>query len=146
MEIADIFVVNKADRDGADRLVAAIESTLSLLMYEEGRWRPPIVQTVATAGRGIPGLLDAVAKFRMHQAAHAYASGTARQRARAEHRVRDLVARGFARCFEQQVPADAFDAAVDRVAARLEDPYSAADALVSRVIQRSAAGPAGGRS
>lgn len=48
MEIADIFVVNKADREGADRLVAAIEGNLSLHAYGPDEWRPPILQTVLT--------------------------------------------------------------------------------------------------
>src|SRR5205085_11507469 len=48
MEIADIFVVNKADREGADRVVSAIESNLSLQTFAPGQWRPPIVKTVAT--------------------------------------------------------------------------------------------------
>src|SRR5512136_356264 len=53
MEIADIFVVNKADRDGADRLVSSVESTLSLHAFDAGDWRPPVVKTVATTGAGV---------------------------------------------------------------------------------------------
>ena len=52
MEIADIFVVNKCDRDGADRMVTSIESNLALQHFGEGEWRPPIVKTEATTGRG----------------------------------------------------------------------------------------------
>ena len=51
MEIADVFVVNKADRDGADRAVAEIESLLGLHTYAEDEWRPPIVRTEATTGQ-----------------------------------------------------------------------------------------------
>src|SRR5437868_2293796 len=50
MEIADIFVVNKADREGADRLASAIEANQSLQSSAEGEWRPPILKTVATSG------------------------------------------------------------------------------------------------
>jgi LAO/AO transport system kinase len=64
MEIADIFVVNKADREGADRTVAAIESVLALHVYGENDWRPPIVKTRATSGEGIADLRDAIARFR----------------------------------------------------------------------------------
>ena len=60
MEIADIFVVNKADRDGADRAVAEIESVLGLHTYSDGEWRPPIVRTEATTGRGLDDLVDAI--------------------------------------------------------------------------------------
>ena len=65
MEIADIFVVNKADRDGADRVVSSIESYLSL---ESGagpaEWRPPILKTVATTASGVAELLEAIDAFR----------------------------------------------------------------------------------
>src|SRR5205807_3422007 len=52
MEIADIFVVNKADREGADRLVSTVEANLALHAYGAHEWRPPILKTVATSGRG----------------------------------------------------------------------------------------------
>ena len=55
MEIADIFVVNKADREGSDQVVSAIEASLSLFTYPPDAWRPPIVKTVATSGQGVRG-------------------------------------------------------------------------------------------
>jgi len=74
MEIADIFVVNKADREGADQVVSAIESYLSLQSEAapggrgprsgKVKWRPPIVKTIATTGAGIPELVDAINLFR----------------------------------------------------------------------------------
>ena len=64
MEIADIFVVNKADREGADRTVASIEALLSLQSFGPQEWRPPIVKTEATTGRGLPELFDAIERFR----------------------------------------------------------------------------------
>src|SRR5205814_9089072 len=57
MEIADIFVVNKADREGADRLVAAIQSNLMLQTFEPGEWQAPILKTIATNGTGVPELV-----------------------------------------------------------------------------------------
>ena len=64
MEIADIFVVNKADREGADRTVASIETVLSLQTFAPGEWRPPIVKTEATSGKGVAELLQAIDRFR----------------------------------------------------------------------------------
>ena len=55
MEIADIFVVNKADREGADRAVASLETLLSLQAFAEGAWRPPVLRTEATTGAGHRG-------------------------------------------------------------------------------------------
>ena len=68
MEIADIFVVNKADRDGPTATVASIEAMLSLQTFEAGQWRPPIVKTEATTGKGVAELLSAVERFRAHSA------------------------------------------------------------------------------
>ena len=56
MEIADIFVVNKADREGADRTAASIETMLSLEEWPADAWRPPVLRTVATTGPGSPEL------------------------------------------------------------------------------------------
>ena len=101
MEIADIFVVNKADRDGADRTVTAVESNLALQSYAEGEWRPPIIKTEATTGRGVPELWEAIKAFR----AHSEASRVARLKTRSEFRLRELLTHGFLDHLEQQVLA-----------------------------------------
>jgi LAO/AO transport system kinase len=131
MEIADVFAVNKADREGADRLVSAIESTLALHGYGAEEWRPSIVKTVATTGDGVPALLAAAGRFRDWAAAH----GRGRRTIRAEHRLRDLIARRLLERLEREVlPPGEFGAIVDRIAAREVDPFTAADDLVRRLI------------
>jgi LAO/AO transport system kinase len=131
MEIADIFVVNKADRDGTDRTVTSIESTLSLQTFAEGEWRPPIVKTEATTGKGVPELMEAIERFRKHTAA---AQGS-RRRARAEYRMRELLSRRFVQHVEEKTlgPGE-FDRIVDRIAAREVDPYTAADEIFKRAV------------
>jgi len=132
MEIADIFVVNKADREGADRTVASIEAMLSLEHYAEGRWRPPIAKTEATTGKGIPELVELIERFRTHTAG---ALGE-RRRARAEFRVRELMAHRFVQHVEQNVlGAGEFAALLDRIAARELDPYTAVDDIFNRSIR-----------
>ena len=131
MEIADVFVVNKADREGADRTVASIEANLSLQTFAAGQWRPPIVKTEATTGKGVPELLGAIEQFRTHMAG---TQGT-RRRARAEFRVRDLLARRFVQHVEGRVlAAGEFDMMLDRIAARELDPYTAVDQILKRAI------------
>ncbi|MCU1382739.1 MAG: GTPase [Acidobacteria bacterium] len=132
MEIADIFVVNKADRDGAERLVSAVEANLALHAYPAGEWRPPIVKTVATTGQGIPELVAAIGQFRTHS------EGTqaARRKTRSEYRLRELVSQRFMDHLERQVlAAGELGAIVDRIAARGIDPYSAANDLLSRALR-----------
>ena len=65
MEIGDIFVLNKADREGADRLEEQLHAMLSLVMPRDG-WHPPVLRTVATENRGVEELAVTVEKFRKH--------------------------------------------------------------------------------
>ena len=99
MEIADIFVVNKADREGADRLVSAIEGNLALHAYGADEWRPPILKTVATTGAGIAEVIEAIGTFRERGAGQQ----ATRRRARGEYRLRELVAQRFMKHLEEKV-------------------------------------------
>ena len=137
MEIADIFVVNKADREGADRLVSAVEANLALHAYGSGEWRPPIVKTTATTGHGVQDLLAAVGRFREYSQS-AQPAQAARRKARGEYRLRELVSQRFIRHLERHVMAPGeMNAIVERIAAREVDPYTAADELVGRTLGKS---------
>jgi methylmalonyl-CoA epimerase len=134
MEIADIFVVNKADRDGADRTAASIEAMLSLQTYPHGAWRPPILKTEATAGKGIAELVETIGKFRTHTAD----ALRSRRRARAEFRMRELIGTRFLQHVERRVlRAGEFDELLDRIAGRQLDPYSAVQGIVDRTVGAS---------
>jgi LAO/AO transport system kinase len=135
MEIADIFVVNKADREGADRTVMSIRTMQTLHTYADGEWRPPILKTEATTGAGVPELLQTVERFRQHTAE----TQGSRRRARAEWRMRELLGHRFLQHVETNVlKAGEFDEILDRIAARETDPYSAADAIFRRAAAGSA--------
>ena len=129
MEIADVFVVNKADRDGADRAVAEIEGMLSLRDRQPDEWRPPVVKTCAAAGDGIDDVVAAVRRFAARGRA---AEDRARRRARA--RLESIL---VGRIVDRIAANRALDAAVDAVAARKVDPYAAAGELVRRFAQEA---------
>ena len=132
MEIADIFVVNKCDREGADRMVSAIESNLALQTFGEGEWRPPIVKTQATSGVGVPALLECVRQYRTHS------EGTRIRRLteRHEFRLRDLLAHRFLEWVERDLLAPGeFESLVARIASRELDPYTAAADLLNRALR-----------
>ncbi len=132
MEIADIFVVNKADRDGADRTAASIEAMLALETWAPGAWRPPILRTVATTGKGVPELLAAIERFRTHTAE----TQGSRRRARAEYRLRELLGRRFMQHVEEHVLAPGeFEELLDEIAAREMDPYSATASIMKKAIR-----------
>ena len=69
MEVGDLFVVNKADREGADRAVASIEAMLALDGRAARSWTPRVLTSVATAGQGVDELADALAVFRSEASA-----------------------------------------------------------------------------
>ncbi len=127
MEIADVFVVNKADRPGAAETVRDLEGMLELSGQLD--WRPPIVLTTATTGEGVETLFDAVASHR----AHLVASGEvdARRRARLRDELRGLVGARIAERVDALCDGPGFDAIVNEVAERTRDPYTAVDALLA---------------
>jgi LAO/AO transport system kinase len=130
MEIADIFVVNKADYEGADRLVQAIVSSLTLHTFGPDDWRPPVLKTEATTAAGVAELLAAIVRYRDHSTA----TRAVRQRARQEYHLRELLAHGILERIKQAVPEPDFHRIVEAVAARHLDPYAAADQLMRRVL------------
>jgi LAO/AO transport system kinase len=129
MEIADLFVVNKADLDGAGALVRALRATLALRPAEPGGWTPPVVETVATTGAGIEPLMEALQAFE----AHAGVDRTRRARVRVEHRIRDLLGRHCVDRVERALAPGEFERVVSRVGAREIDPYTAAGELLARL-------------
>ena len=138
MEIGDIFVVNKADREGADRAAQAIAANLSL--GEATDWKPPIVKTEATRAIGVDELWRQIGRFR-EASADQQAS---RRRERQQVRLRELLAHQLVRRVEEALPAGEIDRMSERVSKRELDPYSAvseliatATATVGRVPRRS---------
>jgi LAO/AO transport system kinase len=132
MEIADIFVVNKADREGADRMVTSVESNLALQSYGSGEWRPPIVKTEATTGRGVPELWQAIKAFRTHSES----SRAGRLRTRSEFRMRELLTHGFMTHLEKHVLAEGeLQRVLEQIAARETDPYTAAAGILARALK-----------
>ena len=140
MEIADIFVVNKADREGADRTVQAIAANLSLgettvasalrrKAREGSEWKPPIVQTVANRGEGVAELWRQIGRFREDSAGQR----ALRQRARQRVRLRELLSRRLVQRVESALPAGEIERLAERVAARELDPYSAVEQMIRGV-------------
>jgi len=127
MEVADLFVVNKSDRDGADRVVQEILQMLEL--GEHGAWVPPVLKTVATTGAGVDEL---GAKLAEHRAFLDGSQGAQRKRERTRMRIEGLVKENFLRRVESlRGDRGALEEAAARVEARVEDPVSAAHTLSS---------------
>jgi LAO/AO transport system kinase len=132
MEIADLFVVNKSDHDGADRAVTEIETMLGLEIRGPDDWRPPVLQTCATEGVGVDAVVDTVDRFRERGGR----VGAQRRRARVGARIRRLVADRFLAHAEQRAfEPGGFDQLVEQVAVAQLDPYTAADQILDKVFR-----------
>ncbi|MFM7224886.1 MAG: methylmalonyl Co-A mutase-associated GTPase MeaB [Actinomycetota bacterium] len=127
LEVADIFVVNKADRAGVDDAVADLRGMLELSGNPD--WVPPVVRTVATTGEGVDELFAEIRRHRAHLERTGTAEARRLDRLRAE--LRGIVAARLAEHAADRCRGERFEAAVAAVAARELDPYRAAGALLT---------------
>ena len=127
LEIADVLVVNKADRPGADETVRDLAQMLTL-GQSRGGWKPPIVRTSAASGEGIDELVRAVDRHREWAASSGEGDRRRAEAARVE--VEGLLRDALVKRLEDRVGAERVRRAVDRVAARELDPYAAVAELL----------------
>jgi LAO/AO transport system kinase len=122
MEIGDIFVVNKADREGADRLVMELSLMLDLNPLASP-WRPPIIKTIATTGEGIPELTEKILEHRQFLEKGKGLLHKRNERARGE--IINLIEQEIAKYIHKMLKYDlSFDQVIEQVVAREKDPYS----------------------
>lgn len=140
LEIGHVFVVNKADREGADRAAAELRSMLELDLRPRA-WDPPVIQTVAREGRGVEEVLAAVEAHAQHL--RATGGWEAHRRRRVEAELADRLGQLLLQAL-REAAGPAWEAAVADVAARRADLASATAALLgAEVVQRLAARLAG---
>jgi len=128
MEIGDIFVINKADREGVNTTEKELEALLSLATRDDA-WEPPIVKTVATESRGIQELAAAIEKYREFHFQTKSEAG--RRRAIARWRILELLReRLVAQTLESDSASENLDRLAGEVASRQRDPYSAVEEII----------------
>jgi LAO/AO transport system kinase len=129
MEIGDLFVVNKADRDGADRTAMEIEMMLHLGKATEG-WQPKVLRTVAVKGEGVAELTTAILE---HQAFLERAGARQKGKERSQWVFHELLQeRVTARVLEKVAGNGTLERLVERIAARETDPYSAVEEILKK--------------
>ena len=130
MEIADIFVINKVDHDGAERVEREIRAMQSLAMRAD-QWMPPIVKTVATDGRGIQELADAIATYESHQKK----LGLASQRKIQNWQVRllEMLRDTLLQQARAALTDDELSRVAEQVAEHTRDPYSVVEEIAGRI-------------
>jgi LAO/AO transport system kinase len=129
LEVGDVYVVNKADRDGSDQVARDLRSALALTPVSPGEWRRPILRTVATSGKGLPELVDAVASHRTWLEQH---GGLEQRRlARTRTEVEAIAVETLRARFGDLHGDKRLDALAARVVSGELDPYAAADELIA---------------
>jgi len=131
MEIADIFVINKADRKGVEETHRDLEQMLDLGDLAHEAWRPPILPVIATDGTGVVALWDTVLQ---HREFIEQSGELARRRAfRLREELREIVARRLEQRARELTSGDRWDELQAGVLARTTDPWSAADEMLRGV-------------
>lgn len=131
MEIADVFVINKADRKGVDETRRDLEQMLDLSDLPHEAWRPPIVATVGSTGEGVAELWEAVVRHR----GYITASGELERRRhfRMREELREIVARRLEQRAREICTGERWDRLHDDVVSRRIDPWGAADEMLKGV-------------
>jgi len=132
MEIADVFIVNKADRDGSERVVREVNIMLDLQTGKD--WRPPVIPTVAESGEGVELAAGALSEHREFLASSD--EGRRRKHRRLRLEVEEILKREIAKIAEEAWDSRIGGDVLDDLASRRKDPYTVADDLLSEFISR----------
>jgi LAO/AO transport system kinase len=129
LEIGDVFVVNKADRDGAEQVRRELRSMIALSDRGADGWRPPVVMTVAQTGEGVPEVVAGIEEHR----GHLVASGelAVRRVRRARDEIEAIAVTSLRRRWGDVHQRAELDALAEQVLAGESDPYAAADVLLA---------------
>jgi len=131
MEIADVFVINKADRKGVEETRRDVEQMLELSDLAHDAWRPPIVATVGNTGEGVPELWEAVLDHR--RAIESSGELLARRQFRLREELREIVARRLEQRAREICTGERWETLQTDVLERRIDPWSAADEMLKGV-------------
>jgi LAO/AO transport system kinase len=133
LEVADVLVVNKADRDGADRAVHELRAVLSLGERADGAWRPPVCRTVAVreSDNGIDAVVDAIAGHRRWL--DSSGEGHRRRAGRAAREIEAIALAGLRERMGVAGGSAALGALAEQVLAGRTDPFRAAEALLAQL-------------
>ncbi len=128
LEIADVLVVNKADRDGANATAAALEMNLNL-NPDKNAWRPPVLKTIALQGKGIGELADAIAAHQKYLGENHLRAK--KEAARFNDELRELLQRELLHKKLQNVAAEQWQTWIDEITTRRRDVYAIAEEILN---------------
>jgi len=131
MEIADIFVINKADHPGAEKMERQLRAMLDLGLAEKDK--PPVIRTVATKGKGIDGMMSEIERRMEGRDRHAQ---EVRRKRLLAWMLRDITREKINQIITRDIPDSVFTEYVDQIYHRRSDPYAIADRLIARLKEK----------
>ncbi len=137
MEIGDIFVVNKADREGVNKTLRELRSMLQMSeqRYQAEGWMPPVVSTVAAQDQGVDELYQTILDHRNHLAQHAEERLKKREETRVKNQILDLLKeRLIETALDKLGGMQALDGVAKEIVARKKDPYRVSSELVDTLL------------
>ena len=133
MEIADIFTINKCDREGAERVALELRNMLELRNIQEG-WKPPITQTIANSGQGFDELLNELdAHFDFQQATN---NRLEKQKKRIEHYIKQIITDNILESFWQPMEKEKIKKYIEQIMEKKRSPYSVSRELMDNFIKK----------
>jgi LAO/AO transport system kinase len=134
MEIADIFVVNKADRENANKTATDIEAMLQL-SSKRGGWKPPVLKTVALTGEGVPQLIEKLEEHKCSLEGDIECEKVL-LKTKAEAELLEAVKEKASRALMDELKREGrFDALLREIIEKKKDPTSAAEELVKKAMK-----------
>ncbi|MGN6782250.1 MAG: methylmalonyl Co-A mutase-associated GTPase MeaB [Marmoricola sp.] len=128
LEIGDLYVINKADRDGADQVRRELRSMIALAERPEGSWKPDIIKTIAQSGEGVGEVVDAIERHRVWLAESGELQARRTRRARDE--IEAIAVTSLRERWRDVHERTELDVLAEKVVAGATDPYAAADELL----------------
>src|SRR5512134_2522300 len=129
LEIADVFVVNKSDREGAEKARRELETMVGMNEYAAGDWIPPVLLTVAKSGEGLPALLERIRQHREHVFREGNIEGYLRGKARVEL-LEILKSRLIEKALDDLARHNLLEPLLADIARKKRDPYSVAEKVI----------------
>lgn len=139
LEVGDIFLVNKADRDGADKTVNELRQMIDMghQKHKEGKWKPPILKAEAVFDRGVAELLEAIENHRAYLMESKGRQHLLRRARRVREELSEMVKNRLVQeVLDQMVESGDFERAVEAILSGETDPYTASDHLVLSKLGR----------
>lgn len=138
LEVGDVFVINKADREGADKAVGSLRMMIDVSRrgHEAEKWKPRILKTQATSGEGVPELLEEINRHAQYLFASQGSFDLRKQESKVREELKEMLKNHILQyVFEPMVKSERFEEAIEEIVSGKTDPYTVSDRMLSSALR-----------